>query len=44
MCYVDDIWTYLRARGSDAIPRGRPAQRAQKTDAYAEAESACMEG
>jgi methanol metabolism-related c-type cytochrome len=44
MCYVDDIWTYLRARGSDAIPRGRPAQRADKTDAFAEAEKACMEG
>jgi methanol metabolism-related c-type cytochrome len=43
MCYLDDIWTYLRARGSDAIPRGRPAQRADKTDAFAEAEKACME-
>lgn len=43
MCYLDDIWTYLRARGSDAIPRGRPPKREDKSDAYAEAEKACME-
>jgi methanol metabolism-related c-type cytochrome len=43
MCYVEDIWTYLRARGTDAIPRGRPAKREQKSEAYAEAEKACME-
>jgi methanol metabolism-related c-type cytochrome len=42
MCYVEDIWTYLRARGTDAVPRGRPAKREQKSDAYAEAEKACM--
>lgn len=43
MCYLDDIWTYLRARGSDAIPRGRPAKRLDKSEAYAEAEKLCME-
>ncbi|HRO09957.1 c-type cytochrome, methanol metabolism-related [Amaricoccus sp.] len=43
MCYLDDIWTYLRARGVDAVPRGRPAKRADKSEAYAEAEKACME-
>ena len=43
MCYLDDIWTYLRARGADAIPRGRPAKREDKSDAFAEAEKACME-
>jgi methanol metabolism-related c-type cytochrome len=43
MCYVEDIWTYLRARGTDAVPRGRPAKREQKSEAYAEAEKACME-
>lgn len=42
MCYLDDIWTYLRARGADAIPRGRPAKRVDKSEAYAEAEKACM--
>lgn len=44
MCYLDDIYTYLRARGTDAVPRGRPAKKAEKTDAYAEAEAACMGG
>lgn len=44
MCYVDDIWTYLRARGTDAIPRGRPAKKAAKSEAYGAAEAACMDG
>ena len=44
MCYLDDIYTYLRARGTDAIPRGRPAQRADKSEAYTEAETNCMGG
>ncbi|SNX67547.1 methanol metabolism-related c-type cytochrome [Cereibacter ovatus] len=43
MCYVDDIWTYLRARGSGALDRGRPAKRADKTPEYAEVEKTCME-
>lgn len=44
MCYLDDIYTYLRARGTDAIPRGRPAKKEAKSDAYAAAEKSCMEG
>lgn len=43
-CYIDDIYTYLRARGTDAVPRGRPAKRADKSEAYAEAEKDCMDG
>ncbi len=42
MCYMDDIYVYLQAVGSDAIPRGRPAKRADKPEAYAEAEDACL--
>ena len=42
MCYLDDIYTYLRARGSDALPRGRPAKRDDKSAEFAEAEKACM--
>jgi methanol metabolism-related c-type cytochrome len=42
MCYLDDIYVYLKAVGSEAIPRGRPAKRADKPAAYAEAENACM--
>lgn len=44
MCYLDDIYTYLLARGSNAIPRGRPAQREDKSEGFAEAEKACMGG
>ncbi|WP_018633493.1 c-type cytochrome, methanol metabolism-related [Neomegalonema perideroedes] len=44
MCYLDDIYSYLRARGVDALPRGRPAKREQKTDAYSDLEKECMEG
>lgn len=44
MCYLDDIYTYLRARGTDAIPRGRPAKKEAKSDAFAEAEDSCMGG
>lgn len=44
MCYLDDIYTYLRARGTDAVARGRPAKRADKSEAFAEAEAACMGG
>ena len=44
MCYLDDIYTYLRARGTDTIPRGRPEKKEAKTDAYSQAEAACMEG
>lgn len=43
MCYVDDIYTYLLARGTESIPRGRPAKRADKPAAFTEAENACMQ-
>lgn len=42
MCYLDDIYIYLKAVGSEAIPRGRPANRADKPDTFTEAENACM--
>ncbi len=42
MCYLDDIYVYLKAVGSEAIPRGRPAKKADKPDAFTEAENACM--
>ncbi len=44
MCYLDDIYTYLRARGTGAVERGRPAKRADKSEAFAAAEAACMDG
>ncbi|QDL93910.1 c-type cytochrome, methanol metabolism-related (plasmid) [Paroceanicella profunda] len=44
MCYIDDIYIYLKARGTDAIPRGRPAKKESKSDAFTENEDACMGG
>lgn len=43
-CYVDDIYVYLLARGLGELPRGRPAEKAPKSDDYAAAEQSCMEG
>jgi methanol metabolism-related c-type cytochrome len=44
MCYIDDIYVYLRARAQGDMPRGRPAKRADKPASYAEAETACLGG
>lgn len=44
MCYLDDIYTYLRARGSGELGRGRPQKKENKNDAFAEAENSCMGG
>lgn len=44
MCYLDDIYTYLKARGTDAVPRGRPAKRAEKNEEIAAYEESCMGG
>jgi methanol metabolism-related c-type cytochrome len=44
MCYLDDIYVYLRARSQEAIPRGRPPQHADKPAAFDEAETKCMGG
>ncbi len=42
MCYLDDIYVYLKARGAGAMPRGRPAGREDKSDAIREDENACL--
>lgn len=42
MCYLDDIYSYLLARGVDAIPRGRPAKKVKKSATFVEDEDACM--
>jgi methanol metabolism-related c-type cytochrome len=44
MCYIDDIFIYLRARANDAVPRGRPPSYAPKSPAAAESETRCMGG
>jgi methanol metabolism-related c-type cytochrome len=42
MCYLTDIYVYLRARSQDAIPRGRPAKHADKPASFDASEAKCM--
>lgn len=42
MCYLDDIYVYLKARGTEYVPRGRPGGREEKTEAIREAENSCL--
>ena len=42
VCYLDDVYVYLRARASDATGRGRPAKHEDKPPAVQKAEDACM--
>jgi methanol metabolism-related c-type cytochrome len=42
MCYLDDIFVYLRARANDAGGRGRPEKHAEKPAAAAAAEDTCF--
>jgi methanol metabolism-related c-type cytochrome len=42
MCYLNDIYVYLRARSQNAVPRGRPAEHAPKPEAFTKNEDKCM--
>ncbi|MEL6521854.1 MAG: c-type cytochrome, methanol metabolism-related [Pseudomonadota bacterium] len=42
MCYLDDIYVYLKARGADVVERGRPAKKEAKSDVIREDENACL--
>jgi methanol metabolism-related c-type cytochrome len=42
MCYLNDIYVYLRARSVNAIPRGRPAKHADKPAAFDANQDKCM--
>lgn len=42
MCYLDDIYVYLKARSDGKLGRGRPKMHAPKPEAWAKAETACM--
>lgn len=41
MCFIDDIYVYLRARSNGAIPGGRPPSHEDKPEAAKEAETSC---
>ncbi len=42
MCYIDDIYDYLKARSDGVLDRGRPAKRADKPPQAKEDEDACL--
>lgn len=44
MCYVDDIYIYLKARSDGAVGRGRPVGRDEKPEAAKEYDKACFGG
>ena len=44
MCYLNDIYVYLRARSDDAVPRGRPPKHADKPASFDANEDKCMSG
>jgi methanol metabolism-related c-type cytochrome len=41
MCYIDDLYVYLRARANNAIPGGRPPAHEDKPEAAKAAETSC---
>ena len=42
MCYLDDIFIYLRARANDAVLRARPAKHEGKPDSVTKFENSCL--
>jgi methanol metabolism-related c-type cytochrome len=44
MCYLDDIYVYLKARSDGAMDRTRPSKREEKPQAATDAEKACLGG
>ncbi len=42
MCYIDDIYVYLKARSDGAVGRGRPEKNGAPSAAWKKAEDACM--
>ncbi len=42
MCYLDDIFVYLKARADGALPRIRPENHEPKPQSAKDAEKACM--
>src|SRR6476659_4366575 len=42
MCYIEDIFVYLRARANDAVSRGRPQKHEDKPEAATQVENSCL--
>jgi methanol metabolism-related c-type cytochrome len=43
MCFINDIYTYLRARSDGTVGRGRPEKHASKPAGYEKAVDECMQ-
>jgi methanol metabolism-related c-type cytochrome len=43
MCYLDDIFVYLRARSERKLGRGRPSKHEDKPDSAKKSKNACVE-
>jgi len=41
-CYIDDLYVYLRALSAGAIEPGRPGKKEDRPEAFAKAETECM--
>jgi methanol metabolism-related c-type cytochrome len=41
MCYIDDLYVYLKARADGTVSRGRPAKREDKTQQATRNEESC---
>ena len=42
MCFINEIYVYLRARSTGAMGRGRPEQHVSKPPGFSEATDACV--
>jgi methanol metabolism-related c-type cytochrome len=42
MCYLDDLFVYLRARANGAVPRARPPKHEEKPEAATQTENSCL--
>ncbi|MGE0164258.1 MAG: c-type cytochrome, methanol metabolism-related [Dongiaceae bacterium] len=42
MCFIDDLYAYLKARADNKIDRGRPAKHEDKPDDVKERDASCM--
>lgn len=42
MCFIDDLYVYLKARADGALGRDRPQKRAPKPEGAQAAEKACF--
>ena len=42
MCFIDDLYAYLKARSDGKLPRGRPAKHEAKPDDVKERDDSCM--